>query len=525
MRKRTVVFIASMEYDNLGVGYMAAILSSAGYETRTINFYNTKAGILRILKNIDPQIIGFSVIFQYHIDIFIDLIKFLREKGIKAHFTAGGHYASLKYEELFDFIPDLDSIVRFEGEYTMLELTDSIYKGTDWRKIDGLVYKENGTIITNPVRAFEKYLDKFPFPLRSPLKKYALKKKCATIIAGRGCIHNCSFCNARKFYNQPAGFIKRIRKPEMVVKEMEFLYYKKRCSVFLFVDDDFPLKSVREPNWVIKFCNELKRSGLSSKIMWQICCRPDEIDEECFTLMKNHGLFLVFLGIEDGTDAGLKRLNKGMTVEKCLRGISILKKLGIKFDFGFMMFRPSTTFESLNENIDFLKQICGDGYVAATFLKMMPYYETKVEKELIEEGRLKVTRGIRDYDFLEEWMNHFHNYIADCFMEWLRSVEGLENLSHWTRNSFSIYSHYYKDYFLDDVLKLNRKFTRIISESNLFMLDTMKELASMFKSGQYKRDIKILEKYNRRIILRHESYRQRVYRILDELQFYAGVCR
>ena len=78
MKKRHIVFIASKEYDNLGIGYMSAILSAAGYKTSVVGFKENKNEILRILKSHNPLIVGFSVIFQYHIEYFIKLIEFLR---------------------------------------------------------------------------------------------------------------------------------------------------------------------------------------------------------------------------------------------------------------------------------------------------------------------------------------------------------------------------------------------------------------------------------------------------------------
>ena len=369
---QTVVLIAVSHYDNLGTGYLSSVLSSAGYRTRIINAFRQNYEIFRTIKSLDPLLIGFSVIFQYHIDVFRDIAGYLRGKGINCHFTAGGHYASLKNRELFELIPDLDSIVRFEGEYSLLELIRCLHKGSDWRQVRSISYRDGGEIIENSLRPLEKDLDRFPFPFRSPLKKVVFERKMATIIAGRGCIYNCSFCNIRKFYSQPPGPLKRIRKPEKVVEEMLFLYNKKNCSIFFFLDDDFPVRSADSPDWVIRFCNGLKKNDLSGDIMWKICCRPDEIDRELFEMMKRNGLFRVFLGIEDGTDHGLKRLNKNMKVAESLRGIWILRDLDIDYDYGFMLFQPHTTFRSLKENLGFLGHICENGCTPVTFLKLMP---------------------------------------------------------------------------------------------------------------------------------------------------------
>jgi len=518
MKRSPVAIIGISEYDNLGVGYLSAVLTEGGFKTRMINLRRSNTDILRILKKLDPQLVGFSVIFQYHIDLFKNLIDYLRKKCINCHFTAGGHYASLKPRELFDYIPQLDSIVRFEGEYTLLELVNCLQTGTDWRQIESISYKYNGKIITNSLRPLERDLDKFPFPTRAPLKKFVFEKKIATIIAGRGCIHNCSFCNIRKFYSQSPGLLKRLRRPEMVVKEMKYLVTKKNCSIFFFLDDDFPLRSASDADWVTRFCNELKGNNLVGKIMWKICCRPDEVNIELFEFMKSHGLFQVFLGIEDGTDIGLKRLNKHMTVAETLEGIKTLRELEIEFDFGFMLFQPWTTYTSLNKNLDFLREICTDGYTPVTFLKLMPYYETKIEKELLKEGRLKVTPGIRDYEFKEDSLNQYCDFIISCFKEWLRHPEGVANISKWGRNYYSIYNHYFG---IDaDAMKLKRNFTKILSDSNLFILNTLKEFSEIFESGRYGKSMTdYLNDYKEQTWLKHKAFRSQIqnnlYKLLD----------
>lgn len=504
MKKHPVVFISVIDYDNLGVGYMASVLSGAGFEPIVINLRWKKSYILKILKSADPVLIGFSVIFDNYIESFTELINYLRQRGINCHFTAGGHFASLKPAELFDIIPSLDSIVRFEGEYTLLELVKSIHSGCDWKSIPGVTYNVNGKIYNNPLRVVEPDLDKFPFPYRSRLKEYAFKKKFTAILAGRGCRYNCSFCNTREFYKQASAPAKRIRRPEMVVKEMEYLYHNHGCSVFIFHDDDFPLKTKEESDWVIKFCNELERTGLNRKIMWKINCRPDEVDEDTFTLMKRNGLYLVFLGIEDGSDIGLKNLNKQLTVKETLKSIDLLKKLQIGFDFGFMIFQPGTTYQALNENLDFLISICSDGYTPATFLRLVPLYGTRIERELLKSGRLKVSGGIEGYDFTEKSLDHYYDFIMDCFSDWMGDKNGVENVARWARNYFSVYMHYFE--INAEVKKYHNKIRRTISNSNLFLLNTMKELAMPFESKLYTADKALLEKRKEKIRSKQEFY-------------------
>lgn len=504
-----VLIIAFKEFDNLGAGYLASVLSREGYETVIIDFLKGKAEILKVIRKLKPRIVGFSVIYQFFIHEFIELINYLRKAGINSHFSAGGQYASMRYEDLFRFIPSLDSIIRFEGEYTFLELVNKINTGTDWRKIQSLAYKENGKTVVNPPRPPEMDLDKFPFPLRAPLDNYALEKKFATIIAGRGCVNNCSFCNNTEYIKQSSVPFKRLRRPENVVEEIEFLYHKKDCSVFLFEDDDFPVKKVKGSDWIERFCAELKQKSLADKVIWKINCRPDEIDYDRFAMMKKHGLYLVFLGIDDGTDEGLNQLNKHMTVEESLRGINILKKLEIGFDYGFMLFQPSSTFMSVNRNLDFLRQLCTDGFAPVTFLKLIPFFDTRIEKELRKAGRLKGKPGLLDYDFLTRSLDSYYEYVAESFNEWLYDPEGLANIIKWARNYFSVFSHFHK--MTPELKLLESEVKGNISLSNIFMLDMMSELAGIFESGRYKdTEFGILPSYRETIKEQHNLYKEKI---------------
>lgn len=516
MINNRIAFISFNERDNLGIGYMAALLEEKGFDVSFIDLRRETEEIIVSLREFDPLVTGISVIYQYHISRYAGLVTAMRETGIGCHVTAGGHYASLRFTELYSLIPQLDSIVRFEGEYTMLELAECLRSGSEWKKVKGLAYRTEHEIRSNSLRPLEKNLDKFPFPLRLPPGDYLFGKKSATIIAGRGCINRCAYCNARKFYTIPAGPVKRVRTPENVADEMEYLYREKGCSVFLFQDDDFPVKFSADREWTQRFCNNLVKKGLKDKVIWKICCRPDEIDEPLFSLMRDHGLFYLFMGIEDGTDEGLARLNKNMTVSESQAGIDLLKRLGLAFDYGFMLFQPYTTFETLQMNLEFLRKICGDGYAPVSFLKMMPYYETRIEKELIETGRIKGGHGCYDYDFAEMQMNHYFSFVNSRFSEWLRDREGVANLAKWTRISYQVASRFFgEDEYLKNFLYES---SGLVAESNKFILDTMSEIAVLFrKRAPGETGASSLETISAEIDSKHQYFKHRLGEILSHI--------
>jgi radical SAM superfamily enzyme YgiQ (UPF0313 family) len=479
----SVVFIAYEERENLGVRYMVSVLSGAGYQVEVIDFRKSRPVILQVLQKQQPLLVGFSVVFEDHIYDFRDLAKYLRDQGIGHHFCAGGQFASLRPEVLFEIIPWLDSIVRFEGEHTILDLVNAIHSDTDWKEVTGISYMQNGTAIHNPLRPLEKDLDQFPFPQRPEASEYLLGKKYATLIAGRGCIYNCIFCNCREFYRLPPGPIKRIRDPARVAEEIEILQHEKDCSVFLFQDDDFPVSIGGKSSWIEQFCKNLADKHLSGKILWKINCRTDEVEAEVFEFMKHHGLFRVFLGFEEGTDSGLEWMNKKLTVSDHIRAVDILKDLGIGIEFGFMLFHPRTTYDSLRKNLRFLENISADGYMPVTFNKMLPYFETRIEKELKRTGRLKGNPGSLDYDLEPRSLNDLQAFVFDSFQHWLNPSHGLASMAKWAEICLSVFEYYFGT--RKATKYLSGELVMLVADANRYMIHMLRTLSPLFERSDF----------------------------------------
>ncbi len=193
--------------------------------------------------------------------------------------TVGGHYPSLRHEQILNQIPELDSVVLFEGEQTLLDLANSLSEGnSDWRQTEGIAYRENDRIVLNPLRPLIPDLDKVPFPHRTFGASKTLGKEIQPVLATRGCPRNCAFCSIREFYGRALGKLVRRRSPVNVVREMRELYEEENVSIFLFQDDDFPLIGKAGHRWVYDFITELKHQRLVGNVIWKISCRVDEID-------------------------------------------------------------------------------------------------------------------------------------------------------------------------------------------------------------------------------------------------------
>ena len=408
---RPVVLVGFQRHSNLGIGYLAATLQRWGYWVEVFDFEADRQEILEAVKVLNPILVGFSLIFQSYISWFGLLIRYLRDNGVTCHFTMGGHFPSLSYERTLELVPELDSVALFEGEETLLELVDYLSSGRDWHGLRGLAYREGPTVVASPLRHLIDDLDSLPYPVRSFRRNAILRRNATPMLASRGCARTCSFCSIHMFYRTAPGKVVRTRRPAEVAREMRYLLTEHDISIFLFQDDDFPLFGPVWRRWAKDFVNELHRNRLPGRVVWKINCRADAVEPELFAEMREAGLYMVYMGLESGTEEGLRALHKQITVGQNLRAVEILKEIGCLFEFGFMLLDPSSTFESVRANVNFLRSIVGDGSAGATFGRMVPYDGTPIKEDLEKAGRLRGDVCRPDYDFLDPRLNDFYEEI------------------------------------------------------------------------------------------------------------------
>ena len=401
------------------MGYLAAVLQQQGRTVEMIDIRDGPEAIAKRLAGREPLIVGFSLIFQYFLPQYRRVATHLRKVGIASHFTIGGHYPSLCHDELLKNFPEMDSVVRYEGEATITELVDRLSNQDDWRQTPGIAYLAREEVVVTEPRALVHDLDSLPFPYRPYEPEHVGGFPTLPLLASRGCARRCSFCSIHTFYRTAPGKVVRVRKPEKVIEEMQLLHRKYGIRVFLFQDDDFPLWGPAGRRWAAELTGRLQDSGLADRTIWKISCRGEYVDLDLFSRLREAGLFLVYMGIESGVDQGLKILHKEMTVQGNLAAVRTLKDAGLLFSYGFMLFDPSSSFESVRENVGFLRQIVGDGSAAATFCRMLPYGGTPIRDLLEKEGRLRGDLTHPDYVFLDPRLNDYHRLLSEAARPWL----------------------------------------------------------------------------------------------------------
>ncbi|MGA3318528.1 MAG: radical SAM protein [Candidatus Korobacteraceae bacterium] len=420
------LFVGWENQENLGLRYIMALLHKSGYRTQLAPYSpGAEEEITRVAMKLNPKLIGFSIIFQYSLREFGSLMCALRQAGVQSHFTAGGHYPSLCPVSTFEESPDLNSIVRFEGELTTRELLENLAHPEVWDKIPGLAFRCGEDIAINPPRPLVEPLDSLPWPVRGEALQAARGIPIAPMLASRGCLFDCSFCSIRQFYAGAPGPNRRTRSALDVAEEMKELYETRGVQLFLFQDDDFAAKTTVQRRWIDDFLLALDEKKLTGKIGWKISCRVDDVDRDLMGRCRERGLLAVYLGVESGNTTGLAVLNKRATVERNLQAMQDIRDAGLVFDMGFMLLDPASTFDTLRENVSFLRAAAALGGPPLSFVKMLPLAGTTIQKQLEVEGRLMGDPVRPDYRFSDARLDNFALWITLRFSARNSSPNGL----------------------------------------------------------------------------------------------------
>ncbi|AIQ11002.1 B12-binding domain-containing radical SAM protein [Paenibacillus durus] len=356
------LFYETQEFDDmiveyLGFGYIASYLRKHGIMVEIIDPFVESLRLEDVvIKLIDGcyDLLGFTLMTSDHFNGMKNILNQLPVNMLDhIHILVGGYYATFQRGKLFKEEARINSLVVGEGEITISELVSKLERKQELKDIKGLIYKESGKIITNEKRPFmsAEELDRLPFPARDHIDIIIKKKGRIQVNSSRGCFGQCSFCAVHSFYADQKGKKWRGRSPENVVKEIEDLVTTYNIKYIHFSDEEF----IGPGRWGRERAKQIARLLLERNlnIRFSLYCRADSVDEETFQALKKAGLNSVFLGVEFGVQSSLDFYRKGITIPQIKNAITILDRLKIRINVGYMMFEPMINLESFRENLYF----------------------------------------------------------------------------------------------------------------------------------------------------------------------------
>jgi radical SAM superfamily enzyme YgiQ (UPF0313 family) len=365
----------------LGLGYIAAVLEKNEFPVDIIDCQAlklTQEDFKNEISKRKPSIVGVtSTTLTYKSALqVLSIAKAVHPTCVTA---IGGPHATFWDENALKECPDLDIVVRKEGEETMLELVQRVEAGKSFHDLLGTTTRKNGKIVQNQERPYIEDLDALPFPAHhlfplQNLQKYG--KVIFPLSTSRGCTFWCNFCSAVRMF----GRRYRMRSPESVIAELQFLYDKYGARQFTFYDDAFSVDQKR----AYQICEEIQKRKL--KIMWDCETRVDMVTKELLTEMKKAGCLAVWFGVEAGSKEVLDAMSKGLTLEKIKNSFKIARDCGLMTVASVILGFPEETPETARATIKFVNEIKPDdvGYYIATPYPGTPMYDLVKEKDWLK---------------------------------------------------------------------------------------------------------------------------------------------
>jgi len=256
--------------------------------------------------------------------IVVELTRKVRALLPDVHIVYGGVFPTYHFREVLAAEPQIDVIVRGEGEATATRLMAALERGDDLAGVDGIAYRVNGHVVATNDAAMIEDLDGYRVGwelIDHARYGYYGGKRAVVMQFSRGCPHKCNYCGQRGFWGRW-----RHRDPVKFAKEIARLHREHGVTLFNLADEN---PTVNPRVWR-QLCEALIAENLPG-ISIIGSTRADDIarDRDWLDVYRKAGIERFLLGIENTDEATLQLVRKGGTVKSDREAIVAMRKVGI----------------------------------------------------------------------------------------------------------------------------------------------------------------------------------------------------
>lgn len=372
----------------LGIGYIASFLEQEGHEVRLVDahseYLDVEQTTARILS-FAPDVAGFSATTHNRLSA-IAAMRLLKKRQPSLMIMAGGPHFALTAENALAMVPELDCVVRGEGELTAGELLKAWPHQERLKEAAGLTYRnEQGWPVSNPDRPFLRDWSCLPFPAwhlydlsRYQKRIYGTDFRTIGVISGRGCPNLCTFCANAAFSRSRL----RLRTTDNFIDELELLKGKYGFHAFNFWDDTLTISKQH----VMDVCDKILKKKLDIK--WYARARVNTVDEEMIAAMKRAGCVRISFGIESGSPRILKVIKKNIALDQVERAVRLSSQAGFIVSLNFIVNLPEETMADLAMTAALIRKLKRLPRVQASYGFALIYPGTAMETFAKEHGIL-----------------------------------------------------------------------------------------------------------------------------------------
>jgi len=374
----------------LGISYIKTSLEQKKPELK-IRVFDFMTGTMeeytRILHEFNPDFTGISLrniddvnIYKQEsfIDFYKEIITHTRHNSSSIIITGGSGfsiYPKLLFEKL---TPDFG--IYGEGETGLLDLINALENKSDFRNINGLVFRNGDTITANkrgcylntPGLVFEDQM----------IDYYWATSGMMNIQTKRGCPFNCIYCT----YPLIEGKQIRTLSIKEITNTLHDLYFNRKIDYVFFTDSIF--------NTDNDFNMELADSLIKEKIKikWGAYFNFVNVNRKLLIVLKQAGLTHIEFGTESLSAQMLKNYHKPFSLDDIFNVSEICNELEIDFAHFLILGGYGETNNTLDETFENSKKI--KRTVFFPFMGMRIYPGTRLHQIAIDEGIIQETNDL-----------------------------------------------------------------------------------------------------------------------------------
>ncbi len=294
-------------------------------------------GIVDSLLAEQPQLIGFTLPFNFQFLEMLKLSKLIKQRAPHVKIAVGGPTVNDYIHRLFEttaLAHLIDFAVAGEGERAILGLVKAIERGGGFDQVPNLWWFEGGAVCHSPLPPDIPDLNEFPAPDFRGIKfdLYLTPSKVANLQTSRGCYYGkCTFCGD--------GFRRnfRMRSPDRVYEDIKKIHVDCGVDHFLFWDSLAPPKTLRYVAQQIAAHNDPIYWFAETKFE-----KPYTNPQLMETLAKGGCRFLQF-GFESASERVLGLIDKGNDLERVDVILGLMKQHRIMAGLSWFIGFPTAT--------------------------------------------------------------------------------------------------------------------------------------------------------------------------------------
>lgn len=252
-----------------------------------------------------------------------ELTRLLRAHMPGVVIVYGGVFPTYHYREVLEREPQIDVVVRGEGEVTARELAQALADDTGLDRVAGIAFRSDGTIVETPPAQMIEDLDTHRIAWELiDLADYSYYggRRAVLMQFSRGCPHLCNYCGQRGFWARW-----RHRDPKKFAREIAWLHRTHGVELVNLADEN---PTVSKRAWR-ELCEAIIAEGVDVTIIGSTRAGDIVRDADILHLYRRAGVERFLLGIENTDGATLENIRKGASKTADREAIRLLRRHGI----------------------------------------------------------------------------------------------------------------------------------------------------------------------------------------------------